>query len=148
MHALLSWDHGSTSKGAWVIDADGLCHLLADDHIPVYVACEVKCMEIVHGARELLEALINVMESHYDAHSWEKVKEIVHVMLDSVKGSLDNEEKACAGDAATKWRQWVQAAGLGGASQAHRWSRLPVQWRPHQVKVRGSGWSGSPWAIL
>ena len=26
MHALLSWDHGSTSKGAWVIDADGLCH--------------------------------------------------------------------------------------------------------------------------
>ena len=77
-----------------------------------------------------------------------KVKEIVNVMLDSVKGSLDNEEKACAGDAATKWRQWVQAAGLGGASQAHRWSRLPVQWRPHQVKVRGSGWSGSPWAIL
>ena len=72
----------------------------------------------------------------------------MNVMLDSVKGSLDNEEKACAGDAATKWRQWVQAAGLGGASQAHRWSRLPVQWRPRQVKVRGSGWSGSPWAIL
>ena len=46
--------------------------ILADDHIPVYVACEDKCMEIVHGARELLDALINVMESHYDAHSWEK----------------------------------------------------------------------------
>ena len=130
------------------MDADGLCQLVADDHIPVYVVCESQRMEFVHGARELLEALINVMESHYDAHSWEKVKEIVNVMLDSVKGSLDNEEKACAGDAATKWRQWVQAAGLGGASQAHRWSRLPVQWRPHQVKVRGSGWSGSPWAIL
>ena len=37
---------------------------------------------------------------------------------------------------------------MGGASQAHRWARLPVQWRPHQAKVSGSGWSRSPWAIL
>ncbi|MFM7988780.1 MAG: hypothetical protein ACKPKO_56645, partial [Candidatus Fonsibacter sp.] len=72
LHALLSWDHGSTSKVAWVIDADGICHMLADEHIPAYVANENNCMEIVHSARELLEALIDVMEFHYDTYSWEK----------------------------------------------------------------------------
>ena len=70
------------------------------------------------------------------------------VMLDFVKGKLDDEEKASAGDASAKWRQWVQSAGMGGASLAHRWSRLPAQWRPHQVKDSKGGWSGSPWAVL
>ena len=36
IHALPSWGHGSTSMGAWGMDAEGFGHLLVDDHIPAY----------------------------------------------------------------------------------------------------------------
>ena len=35
IHALLSWDHGSTLLGPCVIDSEDVGQLLVDDHIPV-----------------------------------------------------------------------------------------------------------------
>ena len=57
------------------------------------MANESNCVEVIIGARGLMESLICVMECHYDGYSWGKVKEVVHVMLDFVKGKLDDQEQ-------------------------------------------------------
>ena len=106
---------------AWVIDVEGVCQLLVDDHVPVYVANEVSCMEVINEAREWMESLICVMECHFGGHSWGKAKEVVNVMLVFVKGKSDDADKGKAqvvlqlnGGSGFSRQAWVELLWLIG----------------------------------
>ena len=71
----------------------------------------------------------------------------VGILLERAEDHRDKELLADTRSATAKWKDWAKEALQGGASRAHKWSKLPEQWRPVQVS-RKANFSSRPSAVL
>jgi len=69
----------------------------------------------------------------------------------SIRGILDlreqqiNLDKLASHD---RWQVWLEKEIAAGGGSIHKWSKVPVEWRPQAVRTSAGKWSGLPSDIL
>ena len=63
---------------------------------------------------------------------------LIDLTIDMLNNFRDSEARSDLKSANKAWNTWAEEATLAGAGKAHRWSRIPLAWRPQSVVREGS----------
>ena len=105
------------------------------EDVPPYVEQNSTTQKLYHQLCMQVEAVIRDSNAGILADCRPRALAALRIWEENLNQTTQTAESSDKKDSEAQWKQWAKEAAANGAGKAHRWTKVPVAWRPHISKT-------------